>query len=96
MPSLSAVLLAIFPNNIVEAFAKGNVTQIVVFGVFLGIATLWLGRAACAPASCHSSRPGASCSSASVGIIIAFAPIGLGVLTAYSVGVYGSSSPDRS
>ena len=89
MPSLSTVILGIFPNNIAEAFAKGNVTQIVVFGVFLGIATLWLGEP-------HRARvvsffeTGRLLFVRLVGIIIAFAPIGLGVLTAYSVGVYGS------
>ena len=42
MPSLATVILEIFPNNVVQAFAKGDVTQIVVFGVFFGVATLWL------------------------------------------------------
>jgi Na+/H+-dicarboxylate symporter len=89
MPSLATVILDIFPNNIVEAFAKGNVTQIVVFGVFLGIATLWL-------AEPHRARvvaffeTGRTLFVRLVGIVIAFAPIGLGVLTAYTVGVYGS------
>lgn len=89
MPSLATVVLDIFPNNIVQAFATGNVTQIVVFGVFLGIAALWLEER-------HRARvvaffeTGRALFVRLVGIIIAFAPIGLGVLTAYSVGVYGS------
>ena len=64
-------------------------TQIVVFGVFLGIAALWLEER-------HRARvvaffeTGRALFVRLVGIIIAFAPIGLGVLTAYSVGVYGS------
>ena len=42
MPSLATIVLDIFPDNIMRAFATGNVTQIVVFGVFLGVAALWL------------------------------------------------------
>ncbi len=89
IPSLATVILEIFPNNVVQAFAKGDVTQIVVFGVFLGIATLWLqepyrGRIV------SFFETGRVLLVRLVGIVIAFAPIGLGVLTAYSVGVYGS------
>ncbi len=89
MPSLTSVILDIFPNNVVQAFAKGDVTQIVVFGVFLGIATLWVPEP-------HRGRIVAFFETGRVllvrlvGIVIAFAPIGLGVLTSYSVGVYGS------
>jgi Na+/H+-dicarboxylate symporter len=89
MPSLTTVILDVFPNNVVQAFAKGDVTQIVVFGVFLGLATLWLHEP-------HRGRvvlffeTGRALLVQLVGIVIAFAPIGLGVLTAYSVGVYGS------
>ena len=89
MPSFATIVVDIFPNNIVAAFAKGDVTQIVVFGVFLGLATLWIEER-------HRTRvvaffdTGRVLLTKLVAIIIAFAPIGLGVLTAYSVGVYGS------
>jgi len=89
VPSFAKIVVDIFPNNVVEAFAKGDVTQIVVFGVFLGLATLWIGEP-------HRARvvaffdTGRVLLTRLVAIIIAFAPIGLGVLTAYSVGVYGS------
>ncbi|HEV8501903.1 MAG TPA: dicarboxylate/amino acid:cation symporter [Casimicrobiaceae bacterium] len=89
MPSLATVVLDIFPNNIVQAFATGNVTQIVVFGVFLGIAALWLEERYRARVVAFFET-GRALFVRLVGIIIAFAPIGLGVLTAYSVGVYGS------
>jgi Na+/H+-dicarboxylate symporter len=89
MPSLATVIVDIFPNNIAAAFTAGNVTQIVVFGVFLGIATLFLGE--------HDRsrvvaffETGRTLFMRLLSIIIPFAPIGLGVLTAYSVGVYGS------
>lgn len=89
VPSFAKIIVDIFPNNVAEAFAKGDVTQIVVFGVLLGLATLWIGEP-------HRARvvaffdTGRVLLTRLVAIIIAFAPIGLGVLTAYSVGVYGS------
>jgi len=89
VPSFAKIVVDIFPNNVADAFAKGDVTQIVVFGVFLGLATLWIGEP-------HRARvvaffdTGRVLLTRLVAIIIAFAPIGLGVLTAYSVGVYGS------
>src|SRR5262245_46674185 len=42
MPSLAQVLLDLVPSNAVRAFSEGNVAQIVVLSVFLGIATLLL------------------------------------------------------
>ena len=89
LPSFTEVIVAIFPNNIVEAFAKGDVTQIVVFGVFLGIATLFLDPPVRARVASFFET-GRGLFIGLVGIVIATAPIGLGALTAYSVGVYGS------
>ena len=42
VPSVADVLLGLVPTNVVEAFAQGNVVQIVVVAVFLGVATLLL------------------------------------------------------
>ena len=89
MPSLATVVLDVFPSNIAQSFATGNVTQIVVFGVFLGVAALWLEDHHRASVVAFFDT-GRALFIRLVGIIIAFAPIGLGVLTAYSVGVYGS------
>ena len=89
MPSFAEVIVAIFPSNIVEAFARGDVTQIVVFGVFLGIATLFLDAPLRARVSSFFEA-GRGLFIGLVGIVILLAPIGLGALTAYSVGVYGS------
>jgi Na+/H+-dicarboxylate symporter len=89
MPSLANVILEVFPSNIAAAFSTGNVTQIVVFGVFLGIAALFLNERDRAYVVAFFET-GRTLFTQLVSIIIAFAPIGLGVLTAYSVGVYGS------
>lgn len=89
MPSVATVIIAIFPNNIAEAFVKGDVTQIVVFGVFLGIATFMLDAETRTRVAAFFET-GRLLFMRLVGVIIALAPIGLGALTAYSVGVYGS------
>lgn len=89
MPSIAAVIVDIFPSNIVGSFASGNVTQIVVFGVFLGAATLLLAPAERARVAGFFEL-GRGLFVKLVGVVIALAPIGLGALTAYSVGVYGS------
>ncbi len=89
IPSLTSVILDIFPSNVIASFAGGNVTQIVVFGVFLGVATLFLDE----PYRTRVAgffETGRALFLRLIAIIIAFAPIGLGALTAYSVGVYGS------
>lgn len=89
MPSLAAVIVNIFPNNIAEAFVGSNVTQIVVFCVFLGIATIFIGERDRARVIAFFET-GRILFNRLVLLIIEFAPIGLGALTAYSVGVYGS------
>jgi Na+/H+-dicarboxylate symporter len=89
MPAITKVIVDIFPENIVTAFNSGNVTQIVVFGLFLGIAIFFLGERDRDRVTAFFEL-GQTVFIRLVGLIIAFAPIGLGVLTAYSVGVYGS------
>ncbi len=89
IPSVTGVIVDIFPKNVAQAFVTDDVTQIVVFGVFLGIATLFL-DAPTRTRVVDFVEVGRALFVRLVGIIIAFAPIGLGALTAYSVGVYGS------
>ena len=89
IPSLATVLVDIVPSNVVKSFADGNVTQVVVFGVFLGIATLFLGEHERTRVAAFFDT-GRTLFTRLVTLVIALAPIGLGVLTAISVGVYGS------
>jgi Na+/H+-dicarboxylate symporter len=42
VPSIAEVLLGMVPTNVFQAFAEGNVVQLVVVAVLLGIATLML------------------------------------------------------
>ncbi|MFH1762648.1 MAG: dicarboxylate/amino acid:cation symporter [Gemmatimonadota bacterium] len=42
VPAVSDLLLQLVPTNVFQAFAEGNVAQLVVVAVFLGITTLFL------------------------------------------------------
>jgi len=45
-PALSDVLIHIIPDNVVQAFANGNMLQIIFFSVLLGISLLMVGKKA--------------------------------------------------
>jgi len=45
-PPLSDVLIHIIPSNVVEAFASGNMLQIIFFSILLGISLLMVGEKA--------------------------------------------------
>ncbi|MDM5271376.1 dicarboxylate/amino acid:cation symporter [Sulfurovum sp. zt1-1] len=45
-PPLSDVLINIIPSNIIEAFATGNMLQIIFFSILLGISLLMVGKKA--------------------------------------------------
>ena len=40
VPSVVQVILELFPENAFHAFSSGNVAQVVVFAIFLGVTTL--------------------------------------------------------
>jgi Na+/H+-dicarboxylate symporter len=90
MPSITQVLLDFVPVNAVRAFSEGNIAQIVVLSVFLGIATLLLNegprdrlRALFADAALLLRKL--------VEMILIVAPIGIGALMAVTVGRYGAA-----
>jgi len=89
VPAVADVLLDLIPENIVEAFSSGHIAQVVVFAVFLGIATLLL------PQKQKQILQKAFSALAEllrklVGLIMYFGPIGIGSLMASTAGQYGS------
>jgi len=89
VPSLASILLDLVPTNIFAAFAEGNVAQIVVVAVLLGIATLLL------PAVPRDRLRRAYADLADlfrkiVDLILIVAPYGIGALMAVTVGRYGA------
>ena len=89
VPAVTEILLNLIPTNIFQAFAEGNVAQLVVVAVMLGITTLFLPteprdllrRGYAALAELFRKL---------VDGILFVAPLGIGALMAVTVGRYGA------
>lgn len=90
VPSIGDVLLGMVPTNVFRAFAEGNVVQLVVVAVLLGIATLMLSGTARDRLS-HAYSDLASLFRRLVDLILIVAPVGIGALMAVTVGRYGAA-----
>ncbi len=90
VPEVANVFINLIPRNIFESFASGQVAQVVVFAIFLGIATLFLPEE---PRGVLRRAFGALAEVLRkvVGIVMYFAPIGIGALAAATVGRYGAA-----
>jgi Na+/H+-dicarboxylate symporter len=89
VPAISELLLQLIPTNIFQAFSEGNVAQLVVVAVFLGITTLFL------PGEPRDLLRNAYAALAAlfrklVDGILWVAPLGIGALMAVTVGRYGA------
>ncbi len=89
VPSVSEVLLGMVPRNVFAAFADGNVVQIVVIAVLVGIATLLLPTAPRRRISILW-EDGAALFRRLVDLVLLVAPLGIGALMAVTVGRYGA------
>jgi len=90
VPSIPEVLLGLIPVNAVEAFSDGNVVQIVVVAVLLGVATLMLrGEARDRLATAYADL--AELLRRLVDLVLWTAPVGIGALMAVTVGRYGAA-----
>lgn len=88
-PSVADVLLDMIPTNVVRAFGDGNVVQLVVLALLLGVATLALGDGPRARlATVFEDLAGLF--RRLVHMILWIAPVGLGALVAVAVGRYGA------
>lgn len=89
VPSVVDVLLDLVPENVFQAFSSGQVAQIVVFAVFLGIAALLL-----PPDQRAMLQKGfdilARLLRKLVGLLMYFGSLGIGALAASTVGQYGA------
>jgi aerobic C4-dicarboxylate transport protein len=80
-------LLNIIPNTVVEAFARGEILQVLLFSVLFGLAALSLGTTV-APLVAVIDQAGRALF-AIVGIVMRLAPIGAFGAMAFTVGRYG-------
>ena len=87
MPSITETISDMFPSNIISSMAEGNLMQIIIFSVFLGIAIVFLGdRAAGAK---KAFETGASLMCKITDLVMHFSPIGVCALMACVTGQYG-------
>lgn len=90
VPSVAEVLLGMVPTNVFRAFVEGNVVQLVVVAVLLGIATLMMtGETRTRLGSAYTDL--AALFRRLVDLILLVAPIGIGALMAVTVGRYGAA-----
>ncbi|MCZ0935484.1 MAG: dicarboxylate/amino acid:cation symporter [Gemmatimonadetes bacterium] len=88
-PSVGDVLVDMIPTNVFRAFAEGNVVQIVILALMLGIATMALGAGPRARlATLFEDLAGLF--RRLVHMILWIAPVGIGALVAVTVGRYGA------
>jgi Na+/H+-dicarboxylate symporter len=90
VPSVTQVILDLFPENVFRAFAEGNIGQVVVFAIFVGVTSLML------PSEQKSKLQDIFALIAEllrklVGVVLYFGPIGVGALAANTVGEYGGA-----
>lgn len=90
IPSITEIILNMVPDNVFKAFSSGMMVQIVVFAVFLSIATLLLPEEQRRPLS-HGFQLLAGLFRKLVHLVLMISPLGIGALTAVTVGKYGSA-----
>lgn len=89
VPSVADIVLGMIPTNVFRAFSEGNVVQLVVLALLLGVATMALkGGARERLATGYEDL--ANLFRRLVHLILWTAPVGIGALVAVTVGRYGT------
>lgn len=88
-PSLSEILLSIFPTNPIASLAEGNVLQIIVFSIFLGLSLSLAGEKGRFVLRFLESL--AEVMYKLTGIIIDLSPYGIFAIMAWVTGTFGFS-----
>ncbi len=89
VPRVTDVFVDLIPENVFHAFSSGQVAQIVVFAVMLGIATVLLPTDKREPLQ-QTFALLAEVLRKLVDLILYTAPLGIGALAASTVGLYGA------
>ena len=87
MPSVIDTIVNMFPTNIFKAFVDGNMLQIIVFAIFLGVAFITMGETG--RKMTEAVQNIANAMYKITGMVMEFSPIGVCALLADSVGSYG-------
>lgn len=89
IPSIGETLVNLIPSNIFASLTNGSFDQIVVFSAFVGVAILFMPAEQKEPLA-RGVNALAALFNKLVGIIMGYAPIGICVLMACTVGTYGA------
>ncbi|MFP3419158.1 dicarboxylate/amino acid:cation symporter [Bacillus sp. SIMBA_154] len=87
IPTFGETILGLFPSNPVQALAEGNLIQIIIFSLFLGISIVLIGNKSVTLRKFFEE--GTEVMYKLTGIIMAFSPIGVAALMACTIGEYG-------
>lgn len=87
-PTASKFFMSLIPSNPIEAMAKGDVMQVLVFSVLVGIAMVSLGDKV--EDVKRMFAQGAALCFKILDMIMEFSPLGVCALMAYSVGFFGT------
>lgn len=88
-PSIGEMLLGVIPSNPVQALAEGNVLQVIVFSVFLGLAINLAGEKGRPLKQALESL--ADVMYRLTQLVMEFSPIGIFAIMAWVVGTFGSA-----
>ena len=89
VPAFGDILLGMIPTNVFRAFSEGNVVQLVVLALLLGVATMAL-RGGTRERLATAYEDLAGLFRRLVHLILWTAPVGIGALIAVTVGRYGT------
>lgn len=87
MPSFSDTVIDMFPDNIISSMAEGNLMQIIVFSVFLGVALVLLGDKVDKVKKAFATGSIIMCKITD--IVMKLSPVGVCALMACVTGQYG-------
>lgn len=87
IPTFGETVLGLFPSNPVQALSEGNLMQIIIFSLFLGISIVLIGNKSETLKKFFDE--GTEVMYKMTGIIMAFSPIGVAALMACTIGEYG-------
>jgi Na+/H+-dicarboxylate symporter len=87
MPTLANTLLDMFPANPIKSMVDGNLMQIIVFSLFLGVSLTMLGEKGKKVIDLFGA--GTEAMYKMTAIVMEFSPIGVAALMACSIGEYG-------
>ena len=87
MPTLAKTLLDMFPSNPIKALVDGNLMQIIVFSLFLGVSLTLLGEKG--KKAIELFDIGTEAMYKMTAIVMDFSPIGVAALMACSIREYG-------